>query len=130
MLHRVSHANNVDETIEVDPAHPFDRPYRITTSGVTSGGWDTGVYHYDGSGNVKQIGNQLYRYDRMSRLLDGDVEVDGEIKTQSLMYDAFGNILSLTTDGGTLSTAVDPATNRLTESLLQYRCPRSHHEQM
>ncbi|MCP4225313.1 MAG: hypothetical protein GY773_18400 [Actinomycetia bacterium] len=49
----------------------------------------------------------------MSRLLDGQVEVGGVTKAQSLSYDAFGNILSLTTDGVTLTTPVETATNRL-----------------
>ncbi len=116
MLHQVTHANAVVETITVDPAHPFDRPYRITTSGVTSGNWNTGVYAYDGSGNVKLIDDETFRYDRMSRLISGQVDVGGVSKTQSLTYDAFGNILSLTTDGAAQPTATSSATNRLTEA--------------
>ena len=114
LLRQVTHANGVAETIAVDPQRPFDRPYRITTSGVTSGDWDSGIYRYDGSGNVKRIGEQHYRYDKVSRLLEGTVEVDGEFKTQSLSYDPFGNLLSLTTDGVARSTPVDSASNRLT----------------
>ncbi|MCP3992287.1 MAG: hypothetical protein GY724_24670, partial [Actinomycetia bacterium] len=117
MLHQVNHANTVVETVEVDPDHPFDRPYRITTSGVTPDDWDSGIYEYDGSGNVKKIGDQLFRYDKMSRLVDGQVEVDGMIKTQAMAYDAFGNILSITTDGNALATPVNAATNRLTGAI-------------
>ncbi|MCP3937680.1 MAG: RHS repeat protein, partial [Actinomycetia bacterium] len=118
ILHQVTHANTVVETIEVDPIHPFDRPYRITTSEVTTGDWDSGIYEYDGSGNVKKIGDQLFRYDKMSRLVDGQVEVEGALKTQAMTYDAFGNILNITTDGVTLSTTVNSATNRLSDPLL------------
>ncbi|MCP3994678.1 MAG: hypothetical protein GY722_06400 [bacterium] len=109
MLHEVSHANGVVETVAVDAAHPFERPYRITTTS----GWDSEVYQYDGSGNVKQIGEQLYLYDRMSRLVNGQVEVGGETKSQTVSYDNYGNILALTTDGSTLATPVTTATNRL-----------------
>ncbi|MCP4843567.1 MAG: RHS repeat protein, partial [Actinomycetia bacterium] len=104
MLHQVIHANGVVETIDVDPLYPFERPHSITTTGVTPADWNSGVYEYDGSGNVRKIGTSVYRYDRMSRLLSGQVQVGGATKAQSLSYDAFGNILALTTDGVTLTT--------------------------
>ena len=118
MLHKVSHTNSVVETIAVDPTYPFDRPYRISTSGVTNGNWNTGVYAYDGSGNIRGIDDESYRYDRMSRLVSGQVDVGGASKTQSLTYDAYGNLLSLTTDGTTQPTATSSTTNRLTEASL------------
>ena len=74
MFQQVSHANGVVETVE----HAFrnlPRPARITTSGTTTG--DSGAYEYDGAGNIKSIGSQTYVYDRMSRLLDGHVEIPG-----------------------------------------------------
>jgi hypothetical protein len=49
----------------------------------------------------------------MSRLLAGEVLVGAQEKTQSLAYDAFGNILSLNTDGSSQSTPTSNATNRL-----------------
>ncbi len=114
MLHQVSHANTVVESVEVDPTYPFERPYQITTSGVAGdNAWASGVYQYDGSGNVKQIGEQLYLYDRMSRLGEGQVEVGGETQSQTVSYDNYGNILALTTAGSTLATPVTTATNRL-----------------
>ena len=118
MLHKVSHTNSAVETIAVDPTYPFDRPYRISTSGVTNGNWNTGVYAYDGSGNIRGIDDESYRYDRMSRLVSGQVDVGGVTKTQSLTYDAYGNLLSLTTDGTTQPTATSGTTNRLTEASL------------
>ncbi|MCP3910608.1 MAG: hypothetical protein GY713_06615, partial [Actinomycetia bacterium] len=47
MLQDVSHTNGVIESVAVDAAHPFERPYQITTSGVTTGNWASGVYQYD-----------------------------------------------------------------------------------
>ena len=110
MFQQVSHANGVVETVE----HAFrnlPRPARITTSGTTTG--DSGAYEYDGAGNIKSIGNQAYVYDRMSRLEDGQVEIPGEVKSQTLTYDSYGNLTSLTTDGAILATPVNTATNRL-----------------
>ncbi len=46
---------------------------------------------------------QLYRYDR--RLLEGQAAVGAETKTQTLTYDALGNILSLTNGGKALALA-------------------------
>ena len=57
-------------------------------------------------------GNQAYVYDRMSRLEDGQVEIPGEVKSQKLTYDPYGNLTRLETDGVVLDTPVDPATNR------------------
>jgi hypothetical protein len=100
MLHQVAHANGVTETIATKPGFPMQRPHQITTTGVSGGNnWSSGIYLYDGAGNVKRIGSQRYQYDRMSRLVEGEVLVGGQNKTQALDYDAFGNLESLTTDG-------------------------------
>jgi RHS repeat-associated protein len=117
MLHQVSHSNGVTETIATKSNSPMQRPHQITTSGVAGGNnWSSGIYLYDGAGNVKSIGDQLYQYDRMSRLLVGETLVGAQEKTQSLTYDAFGNILSLNTDGSVQSTPTDEATNRMTDA--------------
>ena len=114
MLHKVEHANGVTETIETKATFPMQRPHRISTSGVVGAqDWETGVYLYDGVSNIKAIGAQRYQYDRMSRLIEGQVEVDGLMKSQVLQYDNFGNILRLITDGSVETTPVDDATNRL-----------------
>ncbi len=75
--------------------------------------WQTGSYVYDGTGNIKSIGTEQYRYDRYGRLKTATVAPG---RTQSATYDAFGNILTLTTDGATLTLGVHAGTNRLTES--------------
>jgi hypothetical protein len=74
MLHQVEHANGVTETIATKPGFPMQRPHQITTTGVAGGNnWSSGTYLYDGAGNVKRIGSQRYQYDRMSRLVEGEV---------------------------------------------------------
>jgi hypothetical protein len=85
--------------------------YQVQVSGGDN--WSSGPYLYDGAGNVKRIGSQRYKYDRMSRLVEGEVLVGAQEKTQSLSYDAFGNILSLNTDGSTQSNPTRSSTNRL-----------------
>jgi RHS repeat-associated protein len=85
--------------------------YQVQVSGGDN--WSSGPYLYDGAGNVKRIGSQRYKYDRMSRLVEGEVLVGAQEKTQSLAYDAFGNILSLNTDGSFQSTPTSNSTNRL-----------------
>jgi RHS repeat-associated protein len=76
-------------------------------------------YAYDGAGNVKSWSDWRYRYDAVSRVLEGAV-VGGE--SQSYTYDPFGNILTIGTgvtgdpDPPTVQLGVDPATNRLSAS--------------
>ena len=111
MFWQAHHANGVTETVE--HAHRnLPRPGNIKTSGTTIG--ELGAYAYDGAGNIKAIGGQQYLYDRMSRLVSGDIEIPGSTKTQELTYDAFGNLTGLETDGVALATPVDSTTNRLT----------------
>lgn len=85
----------------------------VSVTGQTAPPWQTGTYVYDGAGNIKSVGTEQYRYDRYGRLQTGTVAPG---RTQSATYDAFGNILTLTTDGTTITMGVDPDTNRLTQS--------------
>ncbi|MCP4309596.1 MAG: hypothetical protein GY788_32915, partial [bacterium] len=116
MLHQIEHSNGVVYTMEINPEDGLERPYRISTTA----GWDTGTYGYDGVGNIHRIGSQVFRYDRLNRLVSGQVEVDSALKTQNVSYDTLGNITSLTTDGSVQPTPTDPATNRLQSPLAQY----------
>ncbi|MEM7048667.1 MAG: RHS repeat-associated core domain-containing protein [Acidobacteriota bacterium] len=72
-------------------------------------------YQYDGAGNVKALGDERYRYDSVSRLVEG---VLGGGDRQTYGYDRFGNLGSITTtSGGSTSTRTPVAsevTNRLT----------------
>ncbi|NJM54873.1 MAG: hypothetical protein HC841_02130 [Verrucomicrobiae bacterium] len=110
MLHQVQHTNGVSYTVEREAASAIDRPHRISTNR----GLDTGIYSYDGAGNVKQIGTQDFRYDRFKRMTSGEVTVSGQDRIQSATYDVYNNLLSLTTNGSTLTTSVNASTNRLT----------------
>jgi len=80
----------------------------------TSVVWSAGPYAYDGAGNIKSIGTgETFVYDRLGRLISGTA---GSGHLQEYTYDAFGNILSLTTDSNTASRrtpCVDAATNQI-----------------
>lgn len=57
---------------------------------VGSGDWGTGDYAYDGAGNIMRIGEDLYRYDKLSRLVSARIGTS----TQSYVYDQYGNLVS------------------------------------
>jgi RHS repeat-associated protein len=71
--------------------------------------WTTGVYQYDGSGNIKQIGADVYRYDTGGRLIEAVVK--GERETYR--YDSFGNLLEKVVGGNAHAVAVSLSTNRM-----------------
>ena len=95
------------------------RPPNAATLGASTL-WSTGAYAYDGAGNIHRIGQQHFRYDRMSRLVSGQVQVGAAIRTQTVTYDDFGNVTSLTTNGSLQSTPTDSTTNRLQSPLADY----------
>jgi RHS repeat-associated protein len=115
---QVAHANGVTETIARDPDW-MARPASISTSGVDGGAnWSSGTYSYDGSGNVEAIGNDRFRYDKVSRLLESRMRLvpgqAGTEHTQTFSYDGFGNLLGIVGVGGTtLDTTA--STNRLAD---------------
>jgi RHS repeat-associated protein len=109
-------ANGVSVSQGVDPSN-LPRIASIATSGASSS-WGTGAYAFDGSGNIKSIGSgatkQEFVYDKVSRLVSGQALAGTTLKTQSVAYDAFGNITTTTTtDWGPQTFSVDTATNRL-----------------
>jgi len=110
MPYQVTHSNGVIDTVELDPTTRLPRPHQISTNR----GWSTDTFVYDGGGNVKRIGSQRYQYDLLNRLVMGEVSVGGVDRVQSASYDAYGNMVSLTTNGATTNTATNSATNRLT----------------
>jgi RHS repeat-associated protein len=100
-INQITRGSGVSETQTI--VYGMPRPYRLYTSSALdpvspgTANWDSGYYQYDGAGNIKYIGSDKYRYDRMSRVLDACVR--GCTKTQSYVYDGFGNITSITTNG-------------------------------
>lgn len=81
-------------------------PQRIHTTGADYN-WDSGDYQYDGSGNIKQIGDWLFAYDPLHRLIKARIAgVDYDYS-----YDRFGNMLNR--HGMDLN--VDSATNRISD---------------
>jgi len=72
--------------------------------------WSSGNYLYDGSGNIKQIGNDKYAYDSAGRLIKASVESVEE----KYGYDSFGNLTEKSRPGSpVVLPPVDPASNRI-----------------
>jgi RHS repeat-associated protein len=119
-VNQVTNANGVVTTYAMDPNH-MARPASITTTSATP--WSSGAYAYDGAGNVTRIGNGRFLYDGVSRLLQGvtvTTPADSTTtRTQTVAYDLYGNIQSITTNGSTLNTPTNSA-NRLTSSGTAY----------
>jgi RHS repeat-associated protein len=92
-------ASSVTTTIALDPSG-LPRPARISTS---SGGFDTGLFGYDGAGNVLAMNRDsnnvdAFAYDSRSRATLGTYKVGGVTSSQTMSYDRWGNLLAI---GGT-----------------------------
>lgn len=85
-------------------------------SAQTNEPW-AGTYQYDGAGNVKAIGQNRYVYDGAMRLRQGTQQ-----SVQQYAYDAFGNLLGITTNGRMLAMGVARTTNRADDPT---RCPEN-----
>jgi len=115
MVSQIAHTNGITVTQAADP-HGMMRPASITAKFGTTTQWTTGSYSYDGSGNVTAMGTSWFLYDLVSRLTSATlftgVTGGGTEKQQSYVYDAFGNIQSITGTSGR-ATPTDSDTNRL-----------------
>ena len=67
---------------------------------------------YDGAGNISSIGSQQFRYDGRSQLTSGQVLDSAALRSQTVMYDDYGNITQLVTNGQAIALPV-LSTNRL-----------------
>jgi RHS repeat-associated protein len=126
MLGGVSHSNGVTDTYAKDPNN-IARIRRITfakTDPVNDprGGvinWTSGLYEYDGAGNITEIGTDWFIYDHANRIREGTAGTDaqGNRYKQSYAYDPMGNMTQRTTtkNGFTdiVTMTVDSSTNRL-----------------
>jgi len=105
LLASVQHTNGVSLLQDRDP-DDMVRPARIRTVGASTD-MDTGIFQYDGAGNIVAIGPEHYVYDLQSRIKDADLEVTsllcsdyalhGGTDSTSKSYEACRN---LTADGG------------------------------
>jgi RHS repeat-associated protein len=114
LLNRVTHANGMVDTQEVDTSG-MARPRRITATGA-QGTWASGLYTYDGSGNIASIGGDAFVYDALNRLTSATLGSSASGAVQGYAFDDYGNITSIVTGGSTRSLNVDARTNRLTAS--------------
>jgi RHS repeat-associated protein len=102
--------NGVVTTITPD-ATLLPRASQIRTSGAVptsaGGNFDSGIFRYDGAGNIVAIGTDAFAYDARSRLTSAAYAGLG---SESYAYDRFGN---LTSDGATTYCASTCTGNRL-----------------
>jgi RHS repeat-associated protein len=94
LLNQLSHTNRVLDLQEKDPSD-MARPRRLHTSGASEN-FDTGLYAWDGAGNVTKMGSFRFAYDLLSRVEEARMEVPGEGCGQELLLDSG-------TDGGTVT---------------------------
>lgn len=72
--------------------------------------WASGAFLYDGSGNIKKIGDDDYVYDSALRLIQSVVHGT----TETYKYDSFGNLKEKTLAGAAPGVIpVDPGSNRI-----------------
>lgn len=75
LYEQITHANGVADVQEKDPDDMI-RPLRIRSSGASEE-FDTGLYDYDGAGNVTKTGTDRYIYDSLSRVKEAQVSIPG-----------------------------------------------------
>lgn len=103
----VTHGNGSGATREKWEADPngMARPRRIYSTNASGSQelWSSGNYEYDGSGNVKKIGNTSYVYDAFGRLngwtSTSPSGMSGGYSETSRSYDEFGNYVSTLESG-------------------------------
>jgi RHS repeat-associated protein len=104
-----------------EPLDQWDESYTSSSSGLTPKTesdtnlqWGPKAYQYDGSGNIKQIGTDEYRYDSAGRLIYA--QVSGATitpKTETYKYDSFGNLTERAAGANPVTIPVDGASNRI-----------------
>jgi RHS repeat-associated protein len=106
-----SPGHTVTTTISQDGNLP--RPSRIQTAGASTN-FDSGVYAYDGAGNIRTVGSDTFTYDVRSRLLDAHIyDYVGVDHRETFSYDRYGNISLHTVDGAPYTFSIDATKNRL-----------------
>ena len=114
LISRVPHANGVNDRLTLNASHGMARPHTMfAEKGGQRLSFNTGVFTYDGAGNIARIGADTLVYDPVGRLTSALQTYAGVQHSQTYAYDGFGNLTSITTGGVPRIQAVDPATNRL-----------------
>ena len=88
-----------------------NRPTGITNAVGAGSPFSSGLYQYDGAGNISDIGAQHFAYDRLNRLTDA--HVTRTLANTSVLgaqdihysYDLFGNMASKTSAASALAPA-------------------------
>ncbi len=124
-VNQVTHVNTpgnaatwVTDTYAKDP-YNLPRPQKIEARRGTTLLYQTGLYTFDGAGDVTKMGSSYYLYDKVNRVLSGVQYVGQGGGTAaggyafSHTYDGFGNLQAMTTKTGR-STPTSSTTNRLT----------------
>jgi RHS repeat-associated protein len=136
IAYNIGASNSLGWEQEIDPASLLPRPRRLVLRKDAATLWDSGTYAFDGAGNIKLIGAERgaradrYLYDRLNRLVDGEVTTQLINPAtglpfrwrQQYTYDPFGNLTRVVTFDGhgaraERAFAVSAATNRDTGSL-------------
>ena len=99
-MKKIRFSNGATTTITPDPIY---RPASIVAEGPDGAGglearWTSGTYLYDGSGNIKAIGDQTFVYDEQACLKEANVQgqarsIDGTFSL-SYSYDLYGNMMN------------------------------------
>jgi RHS repeat-associated protein len=90
--------------------------------------WNSGTITYDGAANITAMGQDVYVYDSVGRLVSGTAnqQQSGVTARQDYSYDAFGNRLNVTTTGTACvgrcapSISVSTVTNRISGNNATY----------
>ncbi|MGC8724815.1 MAG: carboxypeptidase regulatory-like domain-containing protein, partial [Acidobacteriota bacterium] len=85
-----------------------ERLHEISVANSSSTLWSTGLYTYDGAGNILSIGSDSFDYDQLSRLTSATVNhtpaLGGAGQVQiGYTYDAWGNLISRTVENNSAS---------------------------
>ena len=110
LLSSITHANGMVDTQQAD-ASGMARSARISATG-SQGSWASGLYSYDGSGNIASIGGDVFVYDPLNRLTSATLGTSASGASQGYSFDDYGNLTTI----GSRSFSVDTRTNRITSA--------------
>ncbi|MCH9651463.1 MAG: hypothetical protein K0U98_24770, partial [Deltaproteobacteria bacterium] len=112
-LSRVEHSTGSVDEIGLDP-HRMGRPsYLRSLRPNQQEMFSSGTYLYDGSGNIRSIGEDDYVYDAASRLVGAEVGFEGSTTLQAFHYDGADNLLRIDTGANQQALFPDPMTSQL-----------------